>query len=173
MRIEQIENNKIQIILSKEDLDKHQITFHSIMSNSSGAQNLFLAVLDLAEKEIGFKTSNYDVAIETLALNNSDLIFTVTRIDKNPCKRFKRLNVSRKKFDIETTYKFNNFDDFYEFYKLVKFSPNFVKSLFYFNDNFYYIYNPNNKTNFNLLSEFAIPCNIPNDLICCFGKQIY
>lgn len=175
MRIEQIENNKIQIILSKEDLDKHQLTFHSIMANSSGAQNLFLAVLDLAEKEIGFKTSDYDVAIETLALNNSDLIFTVTRINKEPYKKFKRLNVSRKKFNFETTYKFNNFNDFYDFYKIVKFSPNFIKSLFYFNDCFYYIYNSNNgsKTNVNLLSEFATPCNIPNDLIYCFGKQIF
>jgi negative regulator of genetic competence, sporulation and motility len=175
MKIEQIETNKIQIILSKEDLDKHQLTLHSIMANSNSAQNLFLAVLDLAEKEIGFETNNCDVTIETLALNNSDLIFTVTKIDKKPCKKFERLHVSREKFNFESTYKFNDFDDFYEFYKIIKFSPDFVKSLFYFNNCFYYVYNNDIKNNnFKcILAEFAIKTKMPSSLIKNFGKVIY
>lgn len=177
MKIKQIENDKIQIILSKEDLEYNKINFHSIMSNSTQSQKLFLSVLEFAEKEIGFKTHNYDVTIETLALNNSDFILTITRLKKYNDFKIPKLNIKRKKYNYTNTYKFKNFNDFYDFYKMVKFSPDFIKSLFFFNDNFYYIFNDDNKKNFNdsklLLSEFAIPSAIPNALIKNFGKQIY
>lgn len=175
MKIQQIENDKIQIILSKEDLDSNKLNFHSLMSNSVQSQKLFLAVLDLAEKEIGFNTNDYDIAIETIALNNSDFILTITRLKKYNDVEAKRLKFSRKKYNFTNSYKFKNFNDFYDFFKLVKFSPDFVKSLFYFNDNFYYIYNQKS-TYLNakiLLPEFAIPSQIPCDFIRNFGKQIY
>lgn len=177
MKINKIEADKIQIILSKEDLEFNKITFHSLMSNSKQSQQLFLSMLELAEREIGFKTNNYDVAIETLALNNSDCILTITRLKKYNEFEIKHLKVKRKKYNYSNTYKFKNFNDFYDFYKLVKFSPDFIKSLFFFNNNFYYIYNDDNKKSFNnsklLLTEFAVPSQIPNSLIKNFGKQIY
>lgn len=177
MKIQQIENDKIQIILSKEDLECNKISFHSLMSNSTQSQKLFLAVLDLAEKEIGFNTNNYDIAIETLVLNNSDFILTITRLKKYADSETKRLKIKRKKYNYTNSYKFKDFNDFYEFFKLVKFSQSFAKSLFFFNDAFYYIYNDSNKNflpNYKiLLSEFAVPTQLPSSLIKTFGKQIY
>lgn len=177
MKIKQIENDKIQIILSKEDLECNKISFHALMSNSTQSQKLFLSMLEFAEKEIGFKTNNYDVAIETLALTNSDFILTITRLKKYNEFEIKRFKIKRKKYNYTNTYKFKNFNDFYDFYKLVKFSPSFAKSLFFFNNGFYYIYNDDNKKNLRdfklLLPEFAVPSQIPNSLIKNFGKQIY
>ncbi len=176
MKIEQIEIDKIQVVFSKEDLDNKQINFHSLMSNSKQTQNLFLAVLDIAEKEMGFKTSNYEIAIETLVLNNSNFIITISRREIEKNVQQKKLKINRKKVNYNDTFKFNNFDDFYEFFNKVKFSPQFSKSLFYFNNNFYYIYNENNtEKNLDLkmlLLEYATASLIPNNLIKLYGKQI-
>lgn len=175
MKIEQIETNKIQVIFSKEELENNDINFHNLMSNSKQTQNLFLAILDIAEKEMGFKTLNYDIAIETLILENSNFIITISRQDSNNTDIHNNLKISRKKYIKNYVLKFNCFDDFYDFFNSVKFSISFNKSLYYFNGNFYYIYNQNLKChqNYNILIlEYATPTSIPVSLIKNYGKQI-
>lgn len=56
MKFEKVNDNKIRIILTYEDLINEDIDFHSFMSNSMDSQNVFLNILDKAEKEIGFVT---------------------------------------------------------------------------------------------------------------------
>ena len=175
MKIEQIETNKIQIIFSKEELDNNDINFHNLMSNSKQAQNLFLAILDIAEKEMGFKTLNYDIAIETLILENSNFIITISRQESNKKNLHNNLKISRKNYIQDYVLKFNCFDDFYDFFNKIKFSIFFNKTLYYFNNNFYYIYNKSSKekNNFNnLVLEYASPSSIPISLIKNYGKQV-
>ncbi len=50
------------------------------MSNSIKSQDLFLDILEEAEKKVGFVTKDYKVRIEALAMNDGDFIFTVTRL---------------------------------------------------------------------------------------------
>ena len=45
MRFEKLEENKIRITLSQEDLVKKDIDFHSFMSNSLESQDLFFDML--------------------------------------------------------------------------------------------------------------------------------
>ena len=80
MKFEKLNENKLRIIISSQDLlDKH-IDFHSFMSNSLETQDIFLDILDKAEKEVGFITKNHKVRIEAFAMNNEDFIFTVTKL---------------------------------------------------------------------------------------------
>ena len=67
MRIEKITENKIRIILN--------IDLHSFMSNSIESQDLFYDMLDKAEKEIGFKTKDYKLMIEALAVPERKFYF--------------------------------------------------------------------------------------------------
>lgn len=67
MRIEKLTENKIRILLNLEDLKEHNINLHDFMANSPETQDLFLAMLDKAESEIGFITKNYKLMIEALA----------------------------------------------------------------------------------------------------------
>lgn len=171
MKIEQIEKDKIQVTFSKEDLDNNKINFHNLMCNSKMTQNLFLVVLDIAEKEMGFETTNYEIAIETLVLDNTDFILTISR--KKPFENalHKNLKITRKSFDFDNVFKFNSFDDFYDFYNKIKFSVQFKKSLFYFNNNFYYInnelkYTQNSKS---ILLEYAKPTQLPR----FFNKKLW
>ena len=75
MRIEKITENKIRIILNMNDLQEKNIDLHSFMSNSIESQDLFYDMLDKAEKEVGFKTKDYKLMIEALAVPERKLYF--------------------------------------------------------------------------------------------------
>ena len=68
LRIEKITENKIRIILNLQDLQEKNIDLHTFMSNSIESQDLFYDMLDEAEKEIGFKTKDYKLMIEAIAV---------------------------------------------------------------------------------------------------------
>ena len=96
MRFEKLNEDKIRITLSVEDLEKKDIDFHSFMSNSIESQDLFFDMLEEAEKEIGFSTKDYLIRIDALAMAGGDFVLTVTRslpkklegnISKNPIRK--------------------------------------------------------------------------------------
>ena len=122
MKFEKVNNDKIKITISSADLEANDIDFHSFMSNSNETQSLFLSVLDKAEKDYGFSTDNYQLKVETLALDNGNFILTITRSrvpnasDGNTEK--KKFKVSRKIPSLTSAsliYKFNSFEDFCDF----------------------------------------------------------
>ena len=52
MKLEKLNDNKIRITLNLDDLKENHIDFHTFMSNSIESQELFLDMLDKAEKEL-------------------------------------------------------------------------------------------------------------------------
>ena len=152
MKFEKLNENKIRITLNNQDLVEKHIDFHSFMSNSQESQNLFLAMLDEAEKKVGFVTKDYKIRIEALAMSDGNFILTITRFGKNldstqkTSKNKGKLQIKRKDFDINSKqliYKFNTFDDFCNFSnfisKLDNFN-NFAKSMvLYSYKNSYYL----------------------------------
>lgn len=174
MKFEKLNENKLRIIVSSQDLIEKHIDFHSFMSNSIESQDIFLDILDKAEKEVGFVTKNYKVRIEAFAMNNEDFIFTVTRLsDKTEKENLKqnKLKFKRKKTVNsvkQSVYKFSTFEDFLLFVSSIQ---NFnIKNigtlsksvlLYTYKDNYYLVfYNINeqykyyNKV-FTLLTEFS------------------
>ena len=168
MKIEKLNDDKIRITLNMEDLKDNDIDFHSFMSNSLESQELFMAMLDKAEKEVGFVTDNYKIMIEALAMSNGSFVLTITRISEetqksNTYKR-KNLNVKRKVPNLDTNkviYSFKSFDDFCEYCTflkndILKHIDNFLGSdmLYEYNGAFYLVLE-NLKMNTNLLKAFA------------------
>ena len=174
MKFEKLNENKLRIIITSQDLlDKH-IDFHSFMSNSLETQDIFLDILEKAEKEVGFITKNHKVRIEAFAMNNEDFIFTVTKLsDKNDKEIYKqtKLKFKRKKTEnsiFQSVYKFACFDDFLSFTASLKNSnikniSTFSKSiiLYTYKNNYYLVLNnineqyKYNKKIFTLLTEFS------------------
>ncbi len=118
MKIEKINEDKIKIIFNDQDLKENHISLHSFMSNSIENQQLFLNLLEVAEKEVGFQTDNYKVCIETLALKNGNFILIVTRLHNSIFNTKSRLHFSRKFPSIQnqiSVYQFHQFDIFCEF----------------------------------------------------------
>lgn len=124
MKIEKLNENKIRITLDINDLAEKHIDFHAFMSNPIDSQNLFLDMLDQAEKEVGFETKDCKIMIEALAMPEGHFILTVTRVQPEskpaaatPPRR--KVKIKRRLKNIDhtkcTIFEFANFDDFYDF----------------------------------------------------------
>ncbi len=167
MKIEKLNDDKIRITLNLEDLKEKDIDLHSFMSNPIESQDLFMDMLEKAEKEVGFVTEDYRVMIEALATSNGNFILTVTRIGdenkKNAC-RTKKLNIKRKIAHIDSKkaiYCFESFDEFIgycEFLKndiLVHIENLLDQAKLYEYQERYYLVLENLHMNTNLLKSFA------------------
>ena len=97
MKIEKITENKIRITLNLDDLKEKNIDFHSFMSNSVEAQDIFIDMLKEAEQQVGFKTDDYKILLEALATSDGKFILNVTRIipDTDTLKK-KKVNIKPK-----------------------------------------------------------------------------
>ena len=178
MKFEKVNNDKIKITLSMDDLKANDIDFHSFMANSQETESLFLAVLDKAERDYGFSTDNYDLKVETLALDSGSFIVTITRSrsedEKNatPKKRFRVSRKSPSNSFPSLIYKFATFEDFCQFveslssmnlYDTDKISK--ISMLYSYNNSFYLVLDnisakyPNLTTFSSCITEFATYVN--------------
>lgn len=174
MKFEKLNENKIRITLNNQDLIEKNIDFHSFMSNSKESQNLFLDMLDEAEKKVGFITKDYKLRIEALALSDGNFILTITRFGKSidsqtKSQKSKNLKIKRKNLDInakQLIYKFDNFEDFCSFSTFISKLNNIYsisKSIvLYLYKNSYYLYISNINTEhhnikqlYTLITEFG------------------
>lgn len=167
MKIEKLNDDKIRITLNMDDLKENDIDFHSFMSNPIQSQDLFMDMLEKAEKEVGFVTEDYRVMIEALAMSNGNFVLTVTRIcpekSKNTYKT-KKLNIKRKTPTIDSKkviYCFDHFDEFLgycEFLKndILKYLEDFTSHtrLYEYHGKYYFVLE-NIKANDHLLKSFA------------------
>lgn len=153
MKIEKLTENKIRIILRKEDFKDKSIDLQKFILNTPESQSLFLEILDKAEKEVNFDTDGHKLLIETYFEGNDICIFTITKYiesnvhTKNIRKRY--LKVKRKSQIFNNTslvYKFNEFEDFCDFCNFIYKNNNielkglFRTSLLYnYNDTYYLV----------------------------------
>ena len=151
MKFEKLNENKIRVTLSVRDLEEKNISFHDFMSNSIESQDLFLDMLEEAEKEIGFHARNCKVKIEALAMTENDFVLTITKVGSEGNKRAlsaipkKRPKAKRKINNINISnlvYKFNSFDDYCNFLEFMLHN-NFEDASKIANKIFVYVYKNN------------------------------
>lgn len=167
MKFEKLNDNKIKILINIKDLERKHIDFHSFMSNSIESQELFIYILQEAEKKIGFITNNYNIHIEAFATSDGNFIFTITRISRNDIYKKKKLIYKRKlpKSNRELIiYCFNTFDNYCDFCNFLdSTSACYLGSscLVKYNSKYYLLLNNikmnsiNSKNFFTYLSEFS------------------
>ena len=179
MKFEKINKDKIKVTINSDDLDKKDIDLHSFMADSDETQSLFLDVLDMAEKDFGFSTKDYNLKVETVALSDGVFILTITRIlDKESTggsdtflsapKKQPRANRKKPCISSSIVYKFDSFDDFCAFTSILyeNMQINYKRiskdtALYNYQDNYYLIFfNVNTKfqelkKTFSLITEFA------------------
>ncbi|MBO5349861.1 MAG: adaptor protein MecA [Clostridia bacterium] len=175
MKFEKLNENKIRITLSNQDLIEKHIDFNSFMSNSIETQDLFLDMLEEAEQRVGFITKDHKIKIEALAMADGDFILTITKFGKREEKEIpsinknKKITAKRKSTTLNSenlVYSFNNFDDFCLFSSFVEKIKNFstiAKStlLYTYNDKYYLVFSKLNlnhpyiKKFYTLITEFG------------------
>lgn len=148
MKIEKLNENKIKITFNRDYLENNDISIHSFMSNSIESQALFSALLDAAEKEVGFSTENYKISVEALTQNKDIFTLIVSRFSEKQIVYKPRLHVSRKLSSFEnkiSLYKFEDIETLFAFSKYISSvlpeSIDFLdeKSSLYFYNNCYFL----------------------------------
>ena len=127
MKFEKLNENKIRITLTTQDLVEKEIDFHAFMSNSIESQSILIDMLEEAKKETGFDPENYNLKIEALAMADSKFVFTITKELPEEKKQIhkKKFTVKRKDnlaLSVQTIYAFNTFDDYCSFLQFLKYN---------------------------------------------------
>lgn len=141
MQIEKVNNNKLKVILSANDLKKSNIDLNTFMANSLESQELFLDILDLAEEEFNFYVNNSKLVVESVSLSNNIFIFTITKLSDH------KHSISQNYI-----YSFNTFDQLANIFSFID-EKKFL-NIYTYNDKFYLIIDKNNKLNI-ILEEFS------------------
>lgn len=193
MRFEKLNENKLRITLTIQDLQEKEINFHDFMSNSLETQDLFLDMLEEAEEKVGFNTKDYKVKIEALAMADGDFIVTITRVIPESQKTHTAIAVPKKKFKVcrkkqetsnkQALYRFESFDDYYLFIQFLS-QSNLTntttiakKSIIYLYKTKYYLLLDEINTEhkellkfYSSITEFATYINSSNLLISKLGE---
>jgi len=81
MKFKRLSEDKIQIIVSSEDLEKRNVKKWDFMPNSPKAQEFFQEMLDQAYEECGFEVdADTQLMVEAYPMTSDSLVITVTKV---------------------------------------------------------------------------------------------
>lgn len=141
MQIEKVNNNKLKVILSANDLEENNIDLNTFMANSLESQELFLDILDVAEEQFNFYVDNSKLVVEAVSLANNIFIFTITKLAEHK-------NLGSQNY----IYCFDNFDQIASIFSLISNQTSF--NIYTYKDKFYLIIDKDNTLN-TILEEFS------------------
>lgn len=80
MKFEKITDNKLKVVFTKEDMDSHNVSKETFLSDCSEFQDIFQNLLQEAERQVNFKADDCKLIFEALMTNDGGFIFTITKI---------------------------------------------------------------------------------------------
>lgn len=169
MQIEKINNNKLEILLSIDDLKDNNIDVHSFLSNSSETQNFFFDILDLAREKYDFTIEEDKFIVESINLNENLFLVTITKLLSD--------SILNSSDDVPVIYTSNSFENFYAVLDLLK-KYNIKKycTVYNYSNLFFYVFNKKPSKNIsNILSEYCTYekyTNCINNILLEHGKLL-
>ena len=148
LKIEKLNENKLKITLSIDDLEERNIDLQSFIYNSPESQDLFWDMMQEAEKEYGFDVDESMIYVEasssgpgmfTLIVTKSDSVLNNQTTAKTKSKT-KTIQKKRKNIDIDAQkvlYLFQSFDDVCDFCKTIDIENLFKNTLYELDNEFY------------------------------------
>jgi len=160
MKIEKVNENEIKVTISTDDLEERNIDLGSLNYNSPAAQDLFWDMMEQAETEFGFNTSNSQLCIEAIPDCEDGFVITITKVEeegdfesiqKYITTKFKKNDLkikkkTRKVFSTVTIYSFFDFEDLCVLSKKIQLIYSGDSSLFKYKNVYYLILTRNNLT---------------------------
>lgn len=179
MKIEKINDNKLKIALTKQELIDKNIDIYSFNKLDLENYDLFLDIFEEAQLEYDFNLTDSPLLIEGTINSNDLFILTITKMSKEKANvsnfskgNNPKIKVSRKYPKLENqnlVYCFSTFDNFIDFCFEIKKTPNkYLNSLYSFKDKYYLVFNNLhlNETLFknisSILSDFGDYVPYPN-----------
>lgn len=147
MQIKKINDDKLKIILSSNDLNEKNVDVDSFLANPIESQNLFFEILDLAEEKYNFDIEDNKAVIETISLDNNIFILTITKLSANS-------NISNSKTKV---YYLEDINDLINLYSFI--SKNHILmpkiEIYKMLDKYYVVLDEENIVFENILLEFS------------------
>lgn len=81
MKIEKINENQIRCILTREDLETHQIRISELAYGTDKAKKLFRDMMQQAQIQFGFEADNIPLMIEAIPVNMDSIILIITKVE--------------------------------------------------------------------------------------------
>lgn len=81
MRIEKVNENVLRVTITLSDLQERNIDLGSLNYNSPAAQELFWDMMEQAEEEYGFASSDSQLIFEASPESEDGFVVTITKID--------------------------------------------------------------------------------------------
>ena len=81
MKFNLVNDDKLQIIISKEDMAKHDMQKWDLAPHNPDAQKLFYEIMEQAREACGFDVgNNAQLMIEAYPMTGESLLLTVTKL---------------------------------------------------------------------------------------------
>lgn len=81
MRIEKVNENVLKVTITLNDLEDRNIDLSSLNYNSPAAQELFWDMMERAEEEYGFASTDSQLIFEASPENEDGFVVTITKVD--------------------------------------------------------------------------------------------
>ncbi len=172
MKIEKINDDKIKIFLSYDELEARDLSISEFSKNAKSAQEFFLALFEETNLDLDFLDEESQLLIEASISNDNLFVLTVTKIYHLPdLDNYKTTNSSimqNKSTKIYTSksniYEFDDIEKIIDFSKKAKIENLFcgINKLYKYNNKYFLLFKPSsikNKRFFKthiLLSEFCV-----------------
>lgn len=105
MRVEKINENKVKIILTLEELENREISLSDLENNSSLARELFLDLIEENNLDEDFKLNDSQLLIEATSDTENLFEITITKIDLNIGNNINKYTESKSSKRRKNSYK--------------------------------------------------------------------
>lgn len=169
MKVEKINNNKVKIILTFEELEKRQINIKDIEKNTEIAKNLFVDLIEESNIDEEFEFEDSQLLIEATSDNNNLFIVTITKVENFPdlkkyslldkkVKSTKNSKIKNTNYKVESyIYSFNTINDILNLCETSKKENLFFgkNSLYKYNEKYFLIFANSSVKNQKFLKTFV------------------
>lgn len=174
MKIEKINENKVRIILTLDELEKREITLTEIEKDSKLAKDFFINILEESNLDEQFEFEGSHLFIEASSDNNELFVITITKINDFPdfkknsfktdnknsrnLKNRKSLKNNITKYKVDSNiYSFSNLDNILKICDVAKQEKLFFgrNSLYKYENEYYIIFNKTSIKNDRFLKTYV------------------
>ncbi len=159
MKVEKVNDNKVKIILSFEELEMKNITINDIEKNNSAARNLFTSLIEENNLDEDFGCEDVQLFIEASSDNTNTFILTITKTDYLPDISDYSKNENKMLYRVDSRlFEFNSLDTILDFCKIAKDENLFFgkNSLYKYEDKYFILFSDNAIKNKKFIKTFVM-----------------
>lgn len=168
MKVEKINDNKVKITLTIDELEEREVSLADIQQNATKARQLFLNLLEETELSFEFLDDDGQLFIEASTNYDDSFVITITKIDNipeiskyKPSSKVRKINGNAEKIKYCVScniYEFSNIDSLLDFSEKAMKEKLFFgyNDLYKYNDKYFLMFSKNAISNKKFLKTYVI-----------------